>query len=40
MDYRPIHTIQIMHIQCELIHIDCVQTKCVLSTIHIECTFG
>ena len=37
---RLIHTMKVMRIGSELIHIVCVHTECALTTIRIECAFS
>ena len=37
---RYVHTMKVMHIGSELIHIVCVHTECALTAIRIECAFG
>ena len=37
---RYVHTMKVMHIGSELIHIVCVHTECTLTAIRIECAFG
>ena len=37
---RLVHTMKVMRISSELIHIVCVHTECALTTIHIECAFS
>ena len=37
---RYVHTMKVMHIGRELIHIVCVHTECALTAIRIECAFS
>ena len=38
--YRRVHTMKVMRIGSELIHIVCVHTECALTAIRIECAFS
>ena len=37
---RRVHTMKVMRIGSELIHIVCVHTECTLTAIRIECAFS
>ena len=37
---RRVHTMKVMRIGSELIHIVCVHTECALTAIRIECALG
>ena len=38
--FRRVHTMKVMCIGSELIHIVCVHTECALTAIRIECAFN